>query len=367
MRIVVAFILAIAALVAISCGGRQPSPTLGPTSTPTPTSTQAPTPLPTVTPTPLPTPTPTPVPSATPDVPATVQAGIEATKTAEAALEATVEARIAATQAAVPPTSTPPPTPISEEEKLAGEFFDCLESNLAVAGAFTSSYDGPFSGQVQTVLDAAGDITSYLDDRGAFRSAIFVAMNSNPAVGPALLVINLACSRIGSDDSSDMPSPAETPTPLPTEEPEGSKCEELAMRIIERSKEEDHPISEITGIEEISSNLIGLQCKGLSFTRSGEAGWIKLHQNRLGRYGYETLEPSEYECEYLVPRILQLSQDDEQEILEVSDIQELQKNDDELICRGTAKPPGQERTIEFYLKASGAGQQSFGYDFVDGR
>lgn len=63
------------------------------------------------------------------------------------------------------------------------------------------------------------------------------------------------------------------------------------MRIIELSKEKDSSddsISVITGIEEVSSNLIGLECKGLSYTSSGEARWIKLHQNRLGRYGYET-------------------------------------------------------------------------------
>ena len=210
MKIALAFILTVTALSAIACSGGQDSPM------PQPTPASSPSPVPTATPTLAPTTTPTPVPTVTPDVPATVQAGIEATKGAETALTATVEASIAATQAAVPPTPTPPPTPISYEEKLVGEFFDCLESNLTLAGSFTSSYDGPLSEQVHTILDAVGDVTIHLHDFGAFQDAMLLAMDANSLVVPAVFAVNVGCSLIGSDDQSEKPPPTGTPTPEPT-------------------------------------------------------------------------------------------------------------------------------------------------------
>ena len=350
MRAFVLFLLAIAILATIACAGElptptpQPTPTPAPTATPVPTATPAPTPIPTATPLPTPTPTPTPTPEPTP------------TATPE-------------------PTPTPTPEPISGDEKLVKDFFACLESNLTVAGAFTSGYDGPLSEQVQTVLDHAGDVTILLHDFGAFRGAMFVAMGANPLVAPAVLAINLGCSLIDFDEPSETPEPDDTPTPQPTATstpvpdngPAVSKCEELALKIIELSQDKDpadDPILEITGIAEISDNLLGVECKGLSHTESGADKWIKFHQNRLGRYGYETLEPGDYECEYLVPTIIELSQGRDQEILEINDIEELERNDDELICKGTAQTTDQEHEIEFYLVASDAGKQSFGYELA---
>ena len=372
MRIFTLVIWIIFVLAAIACGGEQPTPTPRPMLTPTP--------LPTATPTPVPTPTATPSP--TPNVPATVQAGIEATKAAEASLEATVEARVAATRAATPPTATPAPTPLSGDEKLVQDFFECLESNLAVAGAFTSGYDGPLSGQVQTVLNAAGDITSQLHDFGLFRDAMFLAMDSNPLVGPAVLAINVGCWVIGSDDPSETPEPTDTPTPEPTATPTPtpepipvpedvtgiSKCEELALKIIALSQEKDpsgDAISEISSMATISDNLLGLECKGLSHTGSGEGKWIKFHQNRLGRYGFEALKAKDYRCEYLLPRIIQLSRERDQEILEIRDIQELRKGNDEIVCVGTADRTQGETPVEFHLTTKDDGDETgltYGYE-----
>ena len=357
MRILVPFVLAIATLAAIACAGQQPTPTPTPTATPAPTAT--PIPMPTSTPVPTATPEPT------PDVRATVEAGIAATREAEESIEATIAARVEATKAAEP-TPTPAPTDNSRKEKLVSTFFECLESNLAVAGAFTGDYDGPLSGQVQTILDAAGDVTNYLHDFGAFEDALFLAMDANLLVAPAVSAISLGCSLIGGDPS-ETPEPDITPTlePTPESEPNGSKCEELALKIIELSQDRDPSegnILEITAIEEISDNLLGAECRGLSQARSGETKWIKFHQNRLGKYGYETLEPGDHECEYLAAEIIELSQDSSQEILEIRDIEEIKRDNDELICRGTAVTSEREEDIDFYFKATGGGHLSLGFE-----
>ena len=326
--------------------------------------------MPTATVTPIPTAQPTTVPTATPDVQATIEAGVEATKTAEVEIEATIEARVAATKAAELPPNTPEPTPPSDDEKLVRDFFECLEGNLAVAGAFTSQYDGPLSEQVQTVLNGAGDVTELMHDYGLFESAMLVAIKAEPAVGLAVRAINFGCSLIGSDDPSETPEPENTPTPTPDDTTEVSKCEELAPKIIELSQDKDpsdDPISEITGIEEISSGLFGIECKGLSHTVSGEAKWIKFFQKPIGGHGYETLKPGDYECEYLVPQIIQLSQGRDQEILEILDIQELQQSDDEIVCSGTATLPQRESLIEFWLETKEDEDEpglTYGYEFV---
>ena len=381
MKIAILTCLLVAVLVFAGCTTEQappgkdpaePTGTLAGPWTPEPTWT----PQPTWTPVPTWTPEPTPRPTATPDTQATVEARIEATKAAEAELEATVEARITATKAAESPAVAPEPTPLSDDEKLVQDFFECLENNLAVAGAFTSGYDGPLSEQVQTVLNGVGDITSLMHDYGLFESAMLVAIDAEASVGLAVGAINFGCSVIGSDDPPKTPEPVEdtptpkptaTPTPMPDDDPELSKCEELAPKIIELSQDKDpsdDPISEITGIEEISDNLLGLECKGMSHTVGGEAKWIKFHQNRLGRYGYETLEPGDHECEYMVPRIIELSQGRDQEILEINDTEELERNGDKLICQGKAKTTEGEYDIEFYLEASDDGKQSFGYELA---
>lgn len=53
--------------------------------------------------------------------------------------------------------------------------------------------------------------------------------------------------------------------------------------------------------------------------------------------------------------------------MEIYDFQELHQSDGELICRGAAKIPAQERNIEFYLKAHGDEEQSLGYELIPGR
>ena len=270
------------------------------------------------------------------------------------------------------PSATPEPeemptSSLSRQEQLVRGFFECLESNLAVAGAFTSAYDGPLSVQVQTILDTAGDVTTLIHDLGAFEDALFLAMDANPLVAPAVSAINLGCSFIYIDEPSETPEPDDTPTPERQDDREGSKCEALSGEIIELSQDKDpsdDPISEITGIDQISDNLLGLQCKGLSYTESGESNWIKFHQNRLGRRGYETLQPGDYECEYLISRIIGLSQGLDREILEINDIEEQERSDDELICRGTAKTAGWEGQIELYVEAADDGTQTFGYELV---
>lgn len=274
------------------------------------------------------------------------------------------------------PSATPEPedkvtSSLSRREQLVRGFFECLESNLAVAGAFTSTYNGPLSVQVKTILDTAGDVTILVHDLGAFEDALFLAMDANPLVAPAVSAINLGCLFINIDEPSETPEPDETPTPEPTperqDETDGSKCEALAWKIIELSQDKDlsdDPITEIAGIEQISDNLLGLQCKGMSHTESGESNWIKFHQNRLGRYAYETLQPGDYECEYLVPQIIGLSQGLDQEFLEINEIEEQERSDDELICRGTAKTAGQEGKIEFYVEAFDDGTQTFDYELL---
>ena len=210
-----------------------------------------------------------------------------------------------------------------------------------------------------------------MHDLGAFEDALFLAMDANPLVAPAVSAINLGCLFINIDEPSETPEPDETPTPEPTperqDETDGSKCEALAWKIIELSQDKDlsdDPITEIAGIEQISDNLLGLQCKGMSHTESGESNWIKFHQNRLGRYAYETLQPGDYECEYLVPQIIGLSQGLDQEFLEINEIEEQERSDDELICRGTAKTAGQEGKIEFYVEAFDDGTQTFDYELL---
>ena len=290
-------------------------------------------------------------PTPTPDVPATVEAGIAATREAELSIEATITARVEATKAAEPtatpiPTPTPLPSPtlapIIRDEKLVNDFFQCLESNLAVAAAFTSTYDGPLREQVQTVLNSAGDLTGLLDDLGAFRAAMYLAMDSEPLVRPAIIAINLGCSHFGSDErqethepeNTSTPQPNATSSPVPTHATEhrltNTRCQELVPEIIELSQDRDlsgDAISEIVGVEEISDNLLVVECKGLSHTASGQGKWIKFHKNRLGILGYETLKAEYYECVFLVPKIIELSKGHDWEVLGISDIEELSERE----------------------------------------
>ena len=261
------------------------------------------------------------------------------------------------------PTATPPPEPASDNEELVEDFFDRLESNLAVAGAFTSSYDGPLSEQIHTVLNATGDVTSMMHDYGLFEAALLAAIDSELAVGLAVRAINFGCSLITIDE------PQQTPEPTPTQPVDSgsSKCEELAPKIIEQSQGEDPAddrILEITGIGEIADSVLGIQCKGLSRTESGEAKWIEFHQNRLGRYRYEPLKPGDYECEYLVPEILEQSQGRDRQILEISDIKELDRDGDKLVCLGAAETSAGEYGIEFYVEEAKDDKLTIKYDLT---
>lgn len=328
MKILALFTLAIAALMAIACAGELPTPTTEPPATPVPTATPEPTPTQVPTATPVPTPTPTPQPTAIPES-----------------------------------TLTPTPEPISGKENLVEDFFDCLESNLAVAGAFTATYDGPLSEQVHTVLNATGDVTSLMHDYGLFEEALLAAMDVSPLVSPAVLAINLGCTLISIEE------PQQTLEPTPTQPADSSipKCLELALKIIEQSQDEDPAddrILEITGVEEIADSVLGLQCKGLSHTRSGEANWIEFHQNRLGRYRYEPLKLGDYECEYIAPQVIQTSQSRERVILEIYDIVEVARDAGKLTCLGTAGTSAGEYGIEFYAEESEDDKPTVEYDLI---
>ena len=352
MRILAPFILAIAALMAIACAGELPTPTAAPTTTPVPTATPEPTPtqVPTATPVPTPVPTPTPTPAPTPTP--TPEPTPTPTPTPQPSPTATPE-----------PTPTPTPEPTSGKENLVEDFFDCLEGNLAVAGAFTATYDGPLSEQVHTVLNATGDVTSLMHDYGLFEEALLAAMDVSPLVAPSVLAINFGCSLISIDE------PPETPEPTPTQPADSSspKCQELALQIIEQSQDEDPAddhILEITGVEEIADSVLGLQCKGLSHTRSGKANWIEFHQNRLGRYRYEPLKLGDYECEYMAPQVIQMSQSRERVILEIYDIVEVERDDGKLTCLGTAETSAGESGIEFYAEESEDDKPTVRYDLI---
>ena len=437
MRIVLPFILAVIALAVMACAGQQPTPTPtpAPTATPMPTATPVPTPTATPEPTPTPKPTPEPPPTATPEPTATPSPTpeptplsrkhqitrdffecLESNLTIAGAFTSTydgplseevhrvlnyvgdvtvylddpgrfekamllamdINSLVAPAVLAInvgcsligddEPSATPAPekTPIpflSRQERLVSDFFECLESNLAVAGAFTSTYDGPFSRQVQTILDAVGDVTIDLHDLGAFEDALFLAMEDNLLVAPAVSAINLGCSLISIDESQQTPEP----TPTQPVDSGSSKCEELAPKIIEQSQDEDPAddrILEITGIGEIADSVLGIQCKGLSRTESGEAKWIEFHQNRLGRYRYEPLKPGDYECEYLVPEILDMSQGRDRQILEISDIKELDRDGDKLVCLGAAETSAGEYGIEFYVEEAKDDKLTIEYDLT---
>lgn len=260
------------------------------------------------------------------------------------------------------PAPTPDPTDTTRKEKLVEDLFDCLERNLAVAGAFTDTYDGPLSGEVHTVLDATGDITSLMHDFGLFEAALVAAMDANPLVAPAVLAINFGCSFISIDEPQQTPEP----TPKQPADSGSTKCQELALKIIEQSQEEDTAedrILEITGVAEIADGVLGLQCKGLSHTQSSTANWIEFHENRFGRYRYEPLKLRDYECEYLVPQVIQMSQSRERIILEIHNIEEVERNNDELTCLGTAETSTGEYEIEFYAEESDD-EPAFGYDLT---
>lgn len=204
---------------------------------------------------------------------------------------------------------------------------------------------------------------------------MLVALDSNPGVVLAVGTVNLGCSVFGSDDPSETQEPEDTPIPEPTptreDSPDRSKCEELAQKIIELSREEDplnDTILEISDVETVSDNLLGVECKGLSYTAGGEATWIKFHQKRIGGRGYETLMPGDYLCEYLVPQIVQLSQDGSQGILLISEIQQLRQNEEEIACTGTATLEQRESLIEFWLNTTeddGKPRLTYGYELAD--
>ena len=196
-----------------------------------------------------------------------------------------------------------------------------------------------------------------MHDYGLFEAALLAAIESEPAVGLAVRGINIGCSLISIEE------PQETPEPTP-KQPGSAKCEELALKIVEQSQDDDPAedrILEITGIGEIADSVLGLQCKGLSHTQSGEAKGIEFHQNRLGRYRYEPLKPGDYECEYLVPKMIQMSQGRDREILEFKDIRELDRDGGKLVCLGTVETPAGEYGIEFYVVEAGDDELTFEY------
>lgn len=257
------------------------------------------------------------------------------------------------------PSATPvpevePESSRSRREMLVKNFFECLESNLTIAGAFTSGYDGPLSGHVRTILDTAGDVTILLHDLGAFEDALYLAMEANPLVAPAVSAINLGCSFIGFE------VPSGTPEPEQEDETDASKCEELAPEVIELSGEKGQPdelVVEITYIEQLSDNLFGVECEGLALGRHSDGavfalGRTQFHQKRLGGIGYEWLKPEDYECTDLVQMVMESSSG---YYLGIKDIAVKERSSDLLVCRGTAETTEREMQIEIRVGTSQEG------------
>jgi hypothetical protein len=97
---------------------------------------------------------------------------------------------------------------------------------------------------------------------------------------------------------------------------------------------------------------------------------VKFHQTRDGEYGYGRLELDEYQCEYLVTDVIQLSQDQTnpfaQTILKIyDDMEVLSRTEKKLLCGGFAKGSRGDSPVEFYIEEDRDGDRFIYVEFVE--
>ena len=105
------------------------------------------------------------------------------------------------------------------------------------------------------------------------------------------------------------------------------------------------------------------------FENGGGLG-AKFFQTNFGQYGYERLNIDELECEYLVPEITLLSENQSnpyaQKILKIYDnITVVRRSAKELVCTGPVRGSQGDSFLEFYVEEDRDDDRFIGYKFLD--
>ena len=177
--------------------------------------------------------------------------------------------------------------------------------------------------------------------------------------------------------STPTPVPTDTPTPKPTQTPtprptatltprptptprpslEAIRCSDVARQLSKRlASKSSHRIADITLVEETSRSSSRLLCKGLIHIVDGPVQPLMFSQDNTGGMKWFRVPLDEYECAYLVPVTIKLSEERMQStsrptILKIYEPKELRSNSEEFVCVGRAKwSRGKDTYIEFYIQ-----------------
>jgi hypothetical protein len=113
-----------------------------------------------------------------------------------------------------------------------------------------------------------------------------------------------------------------------------------------------------------------LVCKGLVIFEDGSGQGLKFFQTNFGSYGYDRLDLNELECEYLVPDITLLSQNQSspyaQKILKIYDnITVVSRSAKKLVCTGPVKGSQGDSFLEFHVEEDRDDDRFIGYKFLE--
>ena len=174
--------------------------------------------------------------------------------------------------------------------------------------------------------------------------------------------------------STPRPTPTSTPRPTPTPDPfPNLECQGIVQQTIKLSSDQvssSDRITEITNVEEMEHSKTELVCKGLVIFEDGSGQGLKFFQTNFGQYGYDRLDLNELECEYLVPDITLLSQNQSnpyaQKILKIyDDITVVSRSAKKLVCTGPVKGSQGDSFLEFHVEEDRDDDRFIGYKFLE--
>ncbi len=154
---------------------------------------------------------------------------------------------------------------------------------------------------------------------------------------------------------------------------ENESCPDLVDDIVELSQDAEVPLTGIVDISELSIPSKRLSCKGLARPEQGPSLPIEFYEWENGGgdtwIEYKDLRITEWECDYLLDAVIDLSQKQwarspfENRILKMYDPEKVAYANERLTCKGVALLDSlNEQDIEFYTWVDKDGDRFYGYE-----
>lgn len=148
-------------------------------------------------------------------------------------------------------------------------------------------------------------------------------------------------------------------------------CEDVASEITGSQADDGSTVVEITLAREIDRQTNELACKGLFHFDDGIFHPAKFIRYNWGEWIWMDLDVIDYECDYLLPDILAMSEEfysdgvNDYKILKIYDPSPEVRKRDEFSCLGMARTTSYEWDILFHIEIDQDGDSFIGYEFVE--